>query len=61
VIETGAIQKLGCSFLFAVYGMMLSCIFCEILQVTGRKSCNFYTQRVFSAPEFLRLIVIKLV
>jgi len=34
----------------SIVTMVLSCIICEIWQLTGRKSGNFYTPPVFSAP-----------
>jgi len=48
---SGTIQKLGYGFLFAFYRTMaLSCIVCEIYRFICRKSRNFYTLPVFSAP-----------
>ena len=53
VIETGAIQKLGCgSYSPSIVTMALSCIVCEIQRLIGRKSRNFYSPPVFSAPAW---------
>jgi len=52
VIEIGAIGKRGCGFLFAFHSNFgdILCIVCEILRLIGKKSRNFYTPPVFSAP-----------
>ena len=39
------------SYSLSIVTMALSCIVCEIQRVIGRKSRNFYTPPVFSAPE----------
>jgi len=47
VIESGTIWKLW--YGSSIVTMALSCIVCQIYQVNGRKSRNFYTPPVFSA------------
>jgi len=50
VIETGAIRKLGCGFLFALHSNYSAILYRLRDIATYRKSLNFYTPPVFSAP-----------
>ena len=44
-------ENLGAvSYSPSIVTMAISCIVCEIWRLTGRKSPNFYTPPVFSAP-----------
>ena len=51
VIEIGAIRKLGCGFLFAFHSNYGDILYRLRDIATGRKSRNFYTPPVFSAPQ----------
>jgi len=48
VIETGAIQRLECGFLFSFHSNYGS-ILCRLRDIATSKSRNFYTPAVFSA------------